>query len=323
MKSTPDSAAPADFDLGRAVDDYLHHLSAVRDASAHTVRAYGVDLRAFALWHTEHGGGPIDRLALRRYVAALHRDGMAASSVQRKLSSLRGLFRFLRERGTLRTDPARLVRGPKLPQRLPKFLTVPQVDQLLSLTFTDDFAGRRDRAILELLYSTGCRVSEAASLSLRQLDLDDGHVRVLGKGKKERLALLGKPARQALAAYLPLRGRLQAEQGTATNALFLNRLGRPLSSRWLFEVVRQTARRAGIPVKLSPHGLRHSFATHLLDRGADLRTVQEMLGHERLGTTQIYTHVSIARLKAVYDRAHPLAQSTERTRSAAAEDDPH
>ena len=304
-------ANPTKFEVGPAVAAFLHHLVAERDASPHTVRAYGADLRAFALWHAEHGGA-IDRLNLRRYIATLHRDGLAASSVQRRLSSLRALFDYCRKLGLLRQDPARLVRGPKLPSRLPKFLTVEQVDQLLALTFSDDFAGRRDRAILEMLYSTGCRVSEIAALSLRQVDLLDRHVRVLGKGRKERLALLGRPAVAALQAYLPERQKLAAAQGTSTTALFLNQRGRPLSSRWLFEVVRQAARRAGVPVKLSPHGLRHSFATHLLDRGADLRTVQEMLGHQRLGTTQIYTHVSMARLREVYDKAHPLAEPARR-----------
>lgn len=292
------------FDPSAALDGFLRHLAQVRDMSPNTVRAYGADLRAFVAWLGDGAAAP-DRLALRRYVASLHRAGMKATSVQRKLSSLRAFFRYLRERGALHQDPARLVRGPKLPARLPKFLTVEQVNLLLSLTFAADFAGRRDQAILETLYSTGCRVSEAATLSLRQIDLDDGVARVLGKGRKERLALLGKPARRAIEAYLPLRSRMLQEHGTATSVLFVNRRGRPLSARWLFEVVRRAARRAGIPIKLSPHALRHSFATHLLDGGADLRTVQELLGHERLATTQVYTHVSMARLRQVYEAAHP------------------
>ncbi|MEZ5962756.1 MAG: tyrosine recombinase XerC [Planctomycetota bacterium] len=293
-------------DLAGALDSFLAHLVQGRGMSPHTVRAYGTDLRAFVAW-LGAGGAP-DRLALRRYIASLHRDGMKASSVQRKLSSLRTFFRFLRERGVLRQDPARLVRGPKLPARLPKFLTVPQVDLLLAAPFDDDFAGYRDRAILEVLYSTGCRVSEAATMSLRQVDREEGVVRVLGKGRKERIALLGQPALAALDAYLPWRTRMLRQHGTATSVLFVNQRGRPLSARWLFEVVRRTARRAGLPVALSPHGLRHSFATHLLDRGADLRTVQEMLGHERLATTQVYTHVSMSRLREVYDAAHPHGQ---------------
>jgi len=297
--------------LPRQVDAFLAHLVAGRGMSPHTVRAYGGDLRAFVAWLTALRSTP-DRLALRRYVATLHREGKQAASVQRKLSSLRAFFAFLRERGVVRTDPARLVRGPKLPARLPTFLTVPQVEALLALNFPDDFAGRRDHAVLEVLYSTGCRVSEAATLSLRQIDLGEGVVRVVGKGRKERLALLGQPAQRAVAAYLPLRTRVLAEHGTATSVLFLNRRGRPLSARWLFEVVRRAARRAGLPIDISPHALRHSFATHLLDRGADLRTVQELLGHERLATTQVYTHVSMTRLRQVYDAAHPHGARRDR-----------
>lgn len=306
-KPRPDTAGgegPAPAVLTAELDAFLAHLVQGRGMSPHTVRAYGIDLRAFLAWLGPNGPAP-DRLALRRYVATLHREGKKASSVQRKLSSLRAFFRFLRERGTLAQDPARLVRGPKLPARLPKFLTVPQVDQLLGVPFDEDFAGRRDKAILEVLYSTGCRVSEAATLSLRQIDLDEGLARVLGKGRKERLALLGRPALAAITAYLPLRARTLQDNGTATSVLFLNRRGRPLSARWLFEVVRRAARRANLPTRLSPHGLRHSFATHLLDRGADLRAVQELLGHERLATTQVYTHVSMSRLRQVYDAAHP------------------
>lgn len=304
------------LDLPAEVDGFLRHLAQVRDMSPNTVRAYGCDLRAFVTWLGPDASTPPDRLTLRRFVASLHRDGMQATSVQRKLSSLRALFRHLRERGVIAQDPARLVRGPKLPARLPKFLSVPQVEMLLGLTFERDFAGLRDRAILEVLYSTGCRVAEAATLSLRQIDVEEGIARVFGKGKKERVALLGRPALAAVSEYLPLRQRALADNGTATNILFLNRRGRPLSSRWLFEVVRQAARRAGIPTKLSPHGLRHSFATHLLDRGADLRTVQELLGHERLATTQVYTHVSMARLRQVYDAAHPHGSAAQRRRAS-------
>jgi site-specific recombinase XerD len=297
-------AAPA-LDLRAAVDGFLRHLVQVRGMAPNTVRAYGADLRGFLAWLGDRTGLVPDRTTLRRYVASLHQGGNKATSVQRKLASLRGLFRFLREGGVLQQDPARLVRGPKLRSRLPRFLTVAQVELLLALDLGADFAGRRDKAILEVLYSTGCRVAEAATLSLRQVDLDAGIARVLGKGRKERLALLGQPALAAVLAYLPERARVLAAHGSSTSVLFVNRRGRPLSSRWLFEVVRRAARAAGIPTKLSPHGLRHSFATHLLDRGADLRTVQELLGHERLATTQVYTHVSMSRLRQVYDAAHP------------------
>ncbi len=290
--------APLAAELGA----FLRHLAQVRDMSPNTVRAYGTDLRAFLQWK---GDAALDRLTLRRYLASLHKEGRKATTVQRKLSSLRAFLRFLRDRGVVRKDPARLIRGPKVPSRLPRFLTVPQVDALLSLPFAADFWGTRDRAILEFLYSTGCRVSEVAGLALRQVDVEEGSVRVLGKGRKERLAMLGKPALRALAAHLPHRASTLRDNHSSTGVLFVNQRGRPLSSRWMFETVRRRARDAGIPFRLSPHGLRHSFATHLLDRGADLRSVQEMLGHERLATTQVYTHVSMARLRAVYEKAHP------------------
>jgi tyrosine recombinase XerC len=310
--------AGKEFALHAEVEAFLRHLAQARDMSANTVRAYGADLRAFTAWLGADAGKPPDRLTLRRYVASLHQDGIKPTSVQRKLSSLRALFRYLRERGVLTQDPARLIRGPKLPARLPKFLSVPQVDLLLGLKFDADFQGTRDRAILEVLYSTGCRVTEAATLSLRQIDLEEGIARVFGKGSKERVALLGGPALRAVHAYLPLRAQVLAVRGTSTSVLFVNQRGRPLSARWLFEVVRRAARRAGLPAKLSPHGLRHSFATHLLDRGADLRTVQELLGHERLATTQVYTHVSMTRLREVYDAAHPHGAKAGRDAARAA-----
>jgi integrase/recombinase XerC len=281
----------------------LRHLDEVRGASAATQRAYRSDLRAFLTWL---GDSTPRRLELRRYLVELEEQGLKASSVQRKLASLRGFFRFLHEGGRLPADPTRSLRGPKLPARVPRFLSSTEVHQLLDQPFAAGFLGSRDRAILEFLYSTGCRVSEAAQLQLQKVDLYQGSLRIMGKGRVERLALLGRAALSALQAYLPLRDRLLRERRRPDcGHVFLNRLGGPLSSRWIFETVLRQARRAGVSARVTPHGLRHSFATHLLDRGADLRTVQELLGHKRLVTTEIYTHVSVARLRQVYDRAHP------------------
>ncbi|MBM4063778.1 MAG: hypothetical protein FJ265_22165 [Planctomycetes bacterium] len=290
------------------VDDYLRALRNGRQKSAATLRAYGSDLRAFAAWLRAAGRSPAEttRFELRRYLVELEQQGLAATSVQRKLASLRGLFAWLCAEGRLAVDPAKLLKGPKAPRAVPRFLTPAQVDQLLGQPFDESPQGRRDRAILEVLYSTGCRVGECACMALGAVDLDEGTVRLRGKGNKQRIALLGGPARAAVAAWLPERvALLRAARRTDPGALWLNRYGRPLSARWVFQTVVDCAASAGIDVPLTPHGLRHSFATHLLDRGADFFTVQELLGHARLVTTEIYTHVSIGRLRDVYDHAHP------------------
>ena len=239
--------------FGNSLDAFLRHLRDVRHMSPNTLRAYRSDLTDFLDWLPADREAP-GRLELRRYLVELEERGLKASSVQRKLAAVRAYHKYLREFEGLAEDPSKLVRGPKLPKRIPKFLTEDQVDALLGLSFRDDFFGRRDRAMLEFLYSTGCRVSECATVRLRDLDLDEGSVVVHGKGKKQRMCLLGGPARQAIDAYLQfrrdlLRERKQPESGV----LFLNRLGRPLSSRWIFETVLQHARRAGIPQRGSRH----------------------------------------------------------------------
>jgi len=288
--------------------------------SAATLRAYGSDLRAFTAWLQRAGREltAVTRFELRRYLVELEQQGLVATSVQRKLASLRGLFAFLHEKGAIEQDPARLLRGPKTPRRVPRFLTTTEVDRLLAQPFADTPQGRRDRAVLEVLYSTGCRVAECAALRQADVDLDEGVVRLRGKGQKQRLALLGAPAREAVRAWLPGRRALLQQTGRRDpEALFLNRFGRPLSARWLFATVAARAQQAGLQTALTPHVLRHSFATHLLDRGADLRTVQELLGHSRLVTTEIYTHVSIGRLREVYDRAHPQGRANTGATAAA------
>ncbi|MBL8738146.1 MAG: tyrosine recombinase XerC [Planctomycetes bacterium] len=290
------------------VPDYLHWLASERRKSAATLRAYGSDLQAFVAWLGTHGRAltAVTRFELRRYLVELEQQGLVATSVQRKLASLRGLFAWLQQTGRIDKDPAKLLKGPKAQKRVPRFLTTQEVDALLGQPFDESPQGARDRAILETLYSTGCRVSECAGMTQDQLDLTEGIVRVVGKGQKERLAMLGEPAIAAIEAWLPLRKRmLQDARVTDQGALWLNRYGRPLSARWVFQTVVERAKAAGLQTTLTPHGLRHSFATHLLDRGADLRTVQELLGHARLVTTEIYTHVSIGKLRSVYDHAHP------------------
>ena len=293
------------------VADYLRQLANDGRKSAATLRAYGGDLRDFAAWLAANGRGveQTGRLELRRYLVELEQQGLVATSVQRKLASLRGLFGWLQRQGRIGKDPAKLLKGPRAIKRVPRFLTTAEVDALLGQPFDDTAFGRRDQALLETLYSTGCRVSEVAGMALADLDLDEGIVRVLGKGRKQRIALLGKPACAAIAAWLPHRRELvRASRRSDPGSVWVNRYGRPLSARWVFATVVARAQQAGLQTSLTPHGLRHSFATHLLDRGADLRTVQELLGHARLVTTEIYTHVSIGRLRDVYDKAHPLGR---------------
>jgi site-specific recombinase XerD len=309
----PSAAQP----LSQHRSSFIEHLRDVRRASPHTVKAYGRDLDQFLEWFGNADREP-SRRDLRRYLVELEQRGLVATSVQRKLASLRAYFRYLRDHRGVASDPARLVKGPKAPRRIPKFLTEGEVTRLLSATFGDDFYGTRDRALLEFLYSTGARVAEAQTTRLREIELDEGVVRVFGKGRKERLCLLGGAARAAIEAHLPHRDQHLRDRGRADPGhLFLNRLGRPLSSRWMLEAVTRHARRAGIEKHLTPHTLRHSFATHLLDHGADLRSVQELLGHANLVTTEIYTHVSMPRLREVYDQAHPHGRRHRRKRDEA------
>ena len=307
------AAAPAN-ELAAHLAAFVAQLRDVKRASPHTVKAYRKDVADFVAGLPPGPAEP-GRRELRRWLVQLEEQGLAATSIQRKLASVRAFFRFVRDRRGARQDPSRLVRAPKAPRRVPRFLTEAEVDALLGLEFAANFFGARDRAVLELLYSTGCRVAECAGIRLRDLELDDGDggvVRLFGKGRKERLGLLGGPARRAIAAWLPWRDRRLGErQCPEHGVLFVNHLGGPLSSRWLLELVVRHARRAGIQKRLTPHGLRHSFATHLLDRGADLRTVQELLGHANLVTTEIYTHVTMRRLREVYDRAHPHGRGHE------------
>jgi integrase/recombinase XerC len=290
------------------LDMYMVWLRNERQKSPATLRAYSADLRSFAAWLGESGRSidEVSRLQLRRYLVELEEQGLKATSVSRKLASIRGLFGWLQREGHIDKDPAKLIKGPKAEKRVPRFLTSPEVDQLLSQTFDVSAQGRRDQAILETLYSTGCRVSECATMHMQALDLDEGIVRVVGKGQKERIAMLGRQALDAIHAWLPARKELlRSAKRFDDGSLWLNRSGKRLSARWIFNTVVERAKKADLQSRLTPHGLRHSFATHLLDRGADLRTVQELLGHARLVTTEIYTHVSIGRLRDVYDQAHP------------------
>jgi integrase/recombinase XerC len=290
---------------GPAVAAFLRYLAAERAASEHTMRSYRADLVDCATFLQRRGLGALpdaDARVVRGYLADLHDRGLARTSIARRLATLRSFFRFLVRRKLARTNPAREVRTPSLPGRLPAHLPIDQSDALFRQRFGDDEASRRDRAILEVLYASGVRVAELSGLDLEDVDLREGGVRVLGKGRKERIVPLGAKAIEALRNYL---GARESGQGP----LFRNARGGRLTVRSLHRIVRARARTAGLAGRVTPHTLRHTFATHLLDAGADLRLIQELLGHARLTTTQRYTHVSADRLAKVYDAAHPRARA--------------
>jgi integrase/recombinase XerC len=290
------------------LEAFLRHLRVERRASPHTVRSYRSDLEQFGTFLGEVTGDrtvgaalpALDARLVRAYLARLHGRGLDPVTVARKLAVLRTWLRFLVRRGVLSRNPAQAVRGPRLGRKLVSFLPV---DEARDLVEAGDLPVR-DRALLELLYATGLRVSELAGLDLDDVDLDRDtrSVRVVGKGGKERVVPFGAKAAAALDGYLAVRGRV-------SGPLFRGRGGRRLGVRAIFEMVRRRARASGIRRRVSPHTLRHTCATHLLDAGADLRFIQELLGHSRLSTTQRYTHVGSEQLMRVYDRSHPRARA--------------
>ena len=295
-----------------AADAFLRHLAVERDASPHTVRAYRRDLADFAAFLAARGEdvGRADARAVRAWLAALHARRLEPASVSRKLAAVRSWFRFLVRRGEVERNPAREVRGPRAARQLVSFLPIPEAATLLDRRGPSGGWRERDDALLELLYASGLRVAELAALDLDAVDRQEQTVRVLGKGRKERIVPYGTAAARALQGWLSRRGE-------GAGALFVNRRGGRLSVRSIHATVRRGARAAGLTRRVTPHTLRHSFATHLLDRGADLRTIQELLGHSRLSTTQRYTHVAADQLLKVYDRAHPRAQAGGRPPAAA------
>ena len=290
-----------------ATTAFLRHLERERNASPHTIRAYAEDLAQL----TEHlrrelGREPrpedVDHLALRGFLAELHRRGLAKSSSARKLAGLRTFFRYLCREGRLQANPARVLATPRKEKRIPAVLDEAQVQALLDLP-GDGLEAVRGRAILELLYASGMRCAELVALDTGEVDLDARMVRVLGKGRKERVVLFGHRAQETLRAWLPERARLRPK----TDALFLNARGGRLTDRSVRAIVARRVQQTALARRCSPHTLRHSFATHLLTRGADLRAIQELLGHASLSTTQRYTHVDTRHILAVYKKAHPRA----------------
>jgi len=284
--------------LSRESEVFLGYLEGERGASPHTLKSYRTDLVQFEAFVRSRRLGPLpptDARAIRVYLAGLSEAKIARSSIARKLAVLRSFFRYLARRRRIEVNPVKDLTGPKVPRTLPRALLYDDIVQLLDKTEHPEKSELRDGAVLELLYATGLRVGEAAALDVPDVDFGSGVVLVRGKGNKERLVPVGD---QALRAYLAARRK---------GPLFLNARGERLTVRSLHRIVRASAKRAGFHRPVSPHTLRHSFATHLLDEGADLRVIQEFLGHARLSTTQRYTHVSADHLMKVYDRAHPRA----------------
>ncbi|MDB5311900.1 MAG: xerD 4 [Gemmataceae bacterium] len=297
--------------LEQGLAEFLTHLGLEKNASDKTVKSYREDLTQALAFARERLGKdhvpPADwttRL-LRAFISWLHEQGYAKSTISRRLAAVRSFGKFLCRQGTLAANPALGLRGPRQDKKLPHFLTVADVQKLLAAPPAADWAGRRDRAILETLYSAGVRVSELVGLDLADADLNDGIVIVRGKGKKERLALLGPAAVAAVNLWLPDRSALLDRVRKESGAVFLNKDGGRLTTRSVGRLLAKYLQLAGLDPRTSPHTLRHSFATHMLDAGADIRGVQELLGHKSLHTTQVYTHVTTQRLKQSYHKAHP------------------
>jgi site-specific recombinase XerD len=298
------------------LEKYLTERGATRNLSAYTLRNYRTDLTSFFEDLAARSVDPLEaaRGDLRRYLARLIAQDMASGSISRKVSTVRGFYKYLRAENVLEHDPFFGVKGPQKPKRLPRFLSPEEVGRLIAAADENDAAGLRDRAIVELLYAAGLRVSEVSGLDTGDIDLRDRVVRVRGKGNKERIGVFGHPAEVALDRYLA-EGRPALPSGKES-ALFLNRAGGRLTARSVQTLVRRCAVKAGLPREAHPHLLRHSFATHLLDGGADLRVVQELLGHESPNTTQIYLSVTEARKRTAMEDALEGLGKLEQQRSA-------
>jgi integrase/recombinase XerC len=307
--STPASHRPSRARADRVVAEFLRHLGSERNLSQNTVDAYRRDLEQYFDFCARERSDPmtVKHQTVRRYLAWLTTRGFARASVHRKAATLRAFYRFAVKRDERKDNPALVVATPKKASRLPAILKRAQVDSLMSLPPGDDAVGLRDRAILELLYSCGIRVSELTGLDVDEVDFGKSQVRVMGKGRRERIMPMGEPALDALRTYLAKARSDLIKDGSPPAALFYNRRGKRLGTRDVRALVTAYAREVVPGGKVSPHTFRHTFATHLLEGGADLRAVQELLGHIDLRTTQIYTRVSHDRLRQVYELAHPRA----------------
>jgi len=334
--------------MKQAIQKYLQYLESVRNSSPHTILNYGKDLEQFVAYLSPPGVQPpgprsITHLIIREFVGHLHEQGLEKSSIARKLAALRSFFKYCVREGMIKENPARLVPTPKLPKRIPSVLSAEEMNDFLNelagmgsaaaggslppkkgerasasgkKAASEGLLLRRDRALLELLYAAGLRVSELTGLNLEDMEQNEKMLRVRGKGNKERIVPYGSKAQEALEKYWPLREQLLLQNSGSggsrrpapqTNAIFLNYAGRRLTQRSVGRIVKKYVKLVNINWDLHPHSLRHAFATHLLADGADLRAIQELLGHQSLSTTQKYTHASIRQLMEIYDKSHPHA----------------
>jgi len=300
--------------MPRQIAAFLAYLLTERNYSPATIRSYGTDLRQFLAFLASRGPGfatnprEIDPLVIRAFLGSLHERKDGRATIARKLASVRSFFRYLVREGKLDENPARPIRNPRQETKLPRLLGESEVQVLLETPETSTLKGKRDRALLELLYATGMRVGELVSLDLEDLDLAEGTILVLGKGSKERHVLFGEKAKASLQDYLAARrGAKAVAAGKGIDAVFIGKKGTRLTDRSVRRILAARLTECAVKHRISPHGLRHSFATHLLNRGADLRAIQELLGHASLSTTQRYTHVSTEQMLKIYNKSHPRA----------------
>jgi len=294
--------------VGRAISDFLRHLREC-NASPHTVKAYSGDLASFAACAGSRRWKEIDHIAIRGFLSQLYEEGLSKTSVARSLAAVRSLYRWLAQEGVVEQNPAKLVATPKLPKKLPRVPTIEEMNSVLDGQMPEQAAfPERDRLMLELLYGCGIRNSELTGINLDDIRLSAEAILIRGKGKKERYVPFGESAKSALAAYLPARQAVLAETRRNTPALLINRRGGRLTTRSVGRIIKKIAVAKGLSPDVHPHTLRHAFGAHMLEEGADLRAIQELLGHERLATTQRYTQLSMKHVLEVYDRTHPRAK---------------
>ena len=322
--------------MNQYINQFKKYLQAEKNVSVHTLRNYSIDMEQFQRFLTttnlcpdentppssppseggERGGEgrrgidikKIDNVVIRTFLGSLHKEGNCNNSMARKLSTLRTFFKYLCREGYIQKNPARLVATPKVPKKIPSFLPIDEAFRLMDIPDSKTLSGLRDKAILETLYGAGIRISELVSLNVTNVDLERGYIRVFGKGRKERIVPLGNKACESIRVYLnKIHNSKFIIQNSCNGALFLNLRGGRLTSRSGWNIVNKYARKGAIARHISPHSLRHTFATHLLEGGADLRVIQELLGHSSLSTTQKYTHVNLDQLMKVYDKSHPKA----------------
>jgi integrase/recombinase XerC len=294
--------------VGKAVEDFLHHLRE-RNASAHTIKAYRGDLANFTAYTGSRGWKEIDHIAVRGFLSQLYEKGLGKTSVARSLAAVRSLYRWLAREGVVEQNPAKLVASPKRPQKLPRVPTIEEMNSVLDAQMPEIAAfPERDRLMLELLYGCGIRNSELTGINLDDIRLSAEAILIRGKGKKERYVPFGDSVRNALAAYLPGRQKTLAIMHKQSSALLVNLRGGRLTTRSVGRIIKKIAVAKGLSPDVHPHTLRHAFGTHMLEEGADLRAIQELLGHERLATTQRYTQLSMKHVLQVYDQTHPRAK---------------